>query len=125
MTTTTRVSPVAAKLGKGATPEQVKFLEEQGLDVKVQHLRPIAPGPHNYYEWALGERPHLMTAYEAQQAGRQFQPNRGETHVILLKDGATASVGVASCHYRDTFDRHIGLQVALGRAIQEYEEEAM
>lgn len=53
-------------------------------------------------------------------------PKGGETEAkVFDRDGSLAAMGVATCHERDSFNRRIGRDIALGRALKRLAEKQL
>ena len=48
----------------------------------------------------------------------RFLPKGGQTTVYVSRDGVFAE-GIAVCSPRDNYDRKLGAQIALGRALKQ------
>lgn len=88
---------------------KIEDLKEIGYEVEVTHLR-----------WVHGDEGPLEipipTAYV--EPHEEIIPNGGVTVVdIFDKEGNVLSTGIAHCSIEDNFNKRIGRQLALGRAI--------
>lgn len=92
-------------------------LRTQGYRVNVRHLRAIK------YVHPLP----LMTTYAAKRAvmpethlrPSMFSPRGGRTEVEIVRDGSIVAFGATNCSTRDNYNKAVGLQIALGRALKE------
>ena len=74
----------------------VKELKEMGWQVTVRHARRKIDGKPT--------------------------PKGGTTSVVLVDDNNFSFFGLANCSDRDTYDRKLGVKIALGRAMKWYKE---
>lgn len=96
--------------------QSVASLRNAGYKVKVMHER-----------WAMYENSDgrddeilLMPEYEIRHFGIVFMPKGGKTTVIVKMYGSLAMKekqyrGVALCSDLDSFNRKLGVKIALGR----------
>lgn len=88
----------------------------EGYTVKYRHRRMTARGDMyslGSYERGLGEF-------------LSVSPKGGETEAkVYGPDDAVVAIGVATCHERDNFNRRIGRDIALGRALKRLEQKQL
>lgn len=85
----------------------IEKLRRAGFKVRVLHAR--------HYGTADITR---MSGYE-----KRLSSKGGDTRIeITTPDKQTTVVGIAKCSLQDSFDRKLGNQIALGRALTEFEE---
>ena len=90
-------------------------LRDAGFKVYVNHHRRTQYGESIWEDTIRGIR-------EAEKAGLPILPTGGKT-IVTIKDGAGdfVTAGVAECSDRDPYNKTIGLQIALGRALKGHE----
>lgn len=62
---------------------------------------------------------YYMTKFDGSDLGTPPEAKGGITEVVLLdKEGNIASIGISRCSERDPFNKKIGRDIALGRALK-------
>jgi hypothetical protein len=90
--------------------KRIEALRKQGWKVNVRIQR-----PHSQYQ-------ELRSRFEV-DSGEGFIARGGFTTVVLTPPDGKFCVGVARCHpLKDDFNKKIGLEIALGRALKQAEE---
>lgn len=93
--------------------QKVAELREQGYDVYISHARPV------YGSNGSGIPEAVYTKRQAKELGKQLRPNGGVTTVSIRKgDDSPVWQGTSLCSTRDNFNRRLGLEIALGRALK-------
>jgi hypothetical protein len=88
----------------------IQKLRQAGFKVRVLHAR--------HYGTVSTKNAIRMSGYEKRLSGKG-----GDTRIeITTPDKQTTVVGIARCSLQDSFDRKLGNQIALGRALTEFEE---
>jgi hypothetical protein len=110
-------------LGKAATDEEVEHLGCMKVDVEVTHRRPAYSDRYsNTYSLKV------ISGVEFQRRRNEGRDIRyahkgGETLVIIRTvEGNGFVVGHAECSEDDNFDRRRGIQIALGRALRNFDK---
>lgn len=107
--------------------EALRFLKEAGYEVEIVHERPLE-GVSIARDWAgdpmivrghFGE-PIMCNRYtrRADYELLKWRPNGGHTRVRIFKGDSLLVEGFAMCSELDNFNRHLGLTIALGRALK-------
>ncbi len=86
----------------------------EGVVVRFRHGRRVAEGFGLWYR-TRGQRSDLQSY---QEAGYQPLPHGGRTFCTLIFPGGTEVGGVADCSIRDPYNKKIGRDIALGRALK-------
>lgn len=84
----------------------IRKLRQAGFKVRVHHTRctELVSGPQ------FTPRPVTLS-------------KGGDTRIeVTTPDGQATVVGIARCSLQDSFNRKLGNQIALGRALMEFEE---
>lgn len=106
-------------LGRGATEAQLERIAELKLRPAVEHKRPLVD-PSTPVSGALVST-GVMRAVRSVHPRVGFAPCGGVTRVSLYGDHPTGPISVearATCHTADGFQRHVGIQLALQRALE-------
>lgn len=90
--------------------ETINRLRDDGYEVRVSHRRPTT-------SWNL-DSDVLLTKQEAKDQGHKLAPKGGVTHVMIAKSDDKWH-GASRCSRLDNFNRRMGLQIALGRAMKQ------
>ena len=86
----------------------IQSLRQAGFKVRVLHTR--------QYEPIVGR---ISSNFEE----KQLSSKGGYTRIdITTPDKETTVVGIAKCSLKDSFNRKLGNEIALGRALTEFEE---
>ena len=99
---------------------KIKELETEGYVVEVQHFRRLY-GPAGEMEpFTYVELSDPLEIREALSDGWKLHPSFGATLVdIFDADGNCLAVGTSRCNGTDQFNKTIGRDIALGRALKE------
>ena len=62
----------------------------------------------------MRERPFVV--HFRNHKGKQIVGNGGATVAFIPTDDGNCKAGVSICHTNDTFNRHLGVEIAAGRA---------
>ena len=81
----------------------------EGFEVRISHTRRATNG--DIY----------APAELLRKIGMTISPRGGRTVAHLVKNGEIVVSGVAKCGPRDNFNRRIGRDIAIGRALKELE----
>ncbi len=106
-------------LGRGATEAQLERIAELKLRPTVLHKRPLVD-PTNGISGALVSTA-VMRAVRSVHPRVGFAPSGGVTRVSLHGEHPTGPISVeasATCHSADSFMKHVGIQLALQRALE-------
>lgn len=100
-------------------PKRIEQLRKEGWTVKVRIERALVNEP-------LIIQDHLAVAALGSRAdgytGKDFRPRGGRTLVTLIAPDGKQVMGESKCHpLLDNFNKKIGLEAALGRALKEHE----
>ena len=90
------------------TTPSVAQLRKMGYRVDITHHRYVYDK-----EDRLCRLLHTKTIYSKYGNLRNVDPNGGRTYAIV--DGIA---GVADCSFRDNYNKKVGVQIALGRALK-------
>lgn len=112
-----------------STRETIENLQYEGYTVRVSHRRPWEDLDANCEDIYPGDEHDLATRHELEELALfyeregllrrlRFLPKGGLTTVKISRDG-TFAVGCAICSPRDNYDRKLGAQIALGRALKQ------
>ncbi len=90
----------------------VKELRRQGCKVRINHLR--------YYDRYNGDPINKHTAELLKLGGdfKKVKPRGGITKVEIDFPTGDSVVGEAVCSKEDNYDKKLGIQIALGRALK-------
>ena len=101
---------------------QIDRLREQGYTVRVSHRRPVELPTPWQFDWPAvngATRAELAELREAGWPEAAFAPKGGRTDVEIISPNGAAFHGNAVCSESDSFNRRLGLQIALGRAVKQ------
>jgi hypothetical protein len=80
----------------------------EGCKVHITHFR--------RYE----ETPFYMTRFDASFEGFKVLPTGGATEALILdEENNPLAIGLADCSPRDAFNKKIGRDIAVGRAVKQ------
>lgn len=99
------------------TAKAIEELRQSGFRVKIQHRRPLLGAEHiKVTKWELDEY------NDGDGLGDIFSIYGGETivKIIIINDEELQIeyTGISECSKKDRFNRKLGLQIALGRALK-------
>lgn len=86
----------------------------EGVVVRVAHGRRVAESHGTWYR-TKGRRGDL---FSYKDAGYEPLPHGGHTSCTLTFPDGTEVVGVAECSRRDPYNKKIGRDIAVGRALK-------
>lgn len=79
----------------------------EGCKVHITHFR--------RYE----ETPFYMTRFDASTEGFKVLPTGGATEALIIdEENKPLAIGFASCSIKDPFNKKIGRDIAIGRAVK-------
>jgi hypothetical protein len=111
------------------TAKAIEELRQSGFRVKIQHRRPLLGAEHiKVTKWELDEYNDgdgltgMAWAIFSLYMGDIFSIYGGETivKIIIINDEELQIeyTGISECSKKDRFNRKLGLQIALGRALK-------
>lgn len=99
---------------------KIKELRDKGYKVYVYHSRVLELEEDGNLLTATVELSSPDEVREAREQGWTLLPNAGKTLVdICDEDGNPLATGMAVCGKNDNFNKTIGRDIALGRALKE------
>lgn len=116
--------------------QRIKSLKDAGCEVKISHWRPTnVPGLRpilmtRHALDALNDERVFVGSHEVGTVGETgidvvdrrpwvFLPTGGETEVTIIPQVGVPVSGRAVCRPDESFNRKLGLTIALGRAVKE------
>jgi hypothetical protein len=89
---------------------------------KIQRLAELGYKTYVSHERHIRARCAVGTVRDFKRLGLAPDPTGGRTLVEITRDGVSCALGVAQCSDLDNFNRKIGLEIAVGRAIKDLKD---
>jgi hypothetical protein len=70
-----------------------------------------------HYRWEDSEYNDLLPSYMLK--GRRIKPQGGYTYACVMDDSGRVANGMAVCSFKDNYNKKIGRQIAVGRAMKQ------